>query len=95
MAKREPLTVVGFMTYEDGRVVPWDDLPYEERLRINKTWIDRLEHTMGDYYRQHPDELRRLLDNTPETTEEEWEEYYELFPEKRKDHRAANTVGHT
>jgi len=95
MGKSQPLTVKGFMQYEDGRVVPWDELSFEERLRINKTWINRLEQTMGTYYRQHPDELKALLDNTPETTDEEWERYYKLFPEKRESHRAANTVSFT
>lgn len=95
MARGKPLTVVGFMTYEDGRVVPWETLPYEERLRINKTWIDRLERVMPEYYRNHPDEFGAAYEEAGETTPEQWERYYQLFPEKRESPRATNTKAPT
>ncbi len=79
MARGKPLTVVGFMTYDDGRVVPFESLSNEERTEWNKRVIDRLEAVMPDVYRNYPEALKSI----PEVSKERKEAYYKLFPEKR------------
>jgi len=82
MAKRnEIIPCETFFEYPDGRVVPFNSIPYEERLEINKEWIRRWERLFPEIYRGN----EKALDSIPEATPEEIEQYYALFPEKRKD----------
>lgn len=81
MARGKPITVKAFFTYPDGHSVPWESLSYDERLAINKTWIERLERVMPEVFAKYPE----ALENLPEETEADREEYYRMFPEKRND----------
>ena len=88
MAKREMPTVRGFYCRPDGQAVPWESLSYEERLEINKGWIERLERVMPEQYSKNPEEFKGV----PDATQKEREEYFKLFPQKRNCRKpAANT----
>ena len=67
MAKRQPLTVVGFLIMEDGNTKPIDELSAEERENWDRERTERLKRVMTDYYRQHPDEFALLEDAEPES----------------------------
>lgn len=62
MAKRQPLTVVGFLVMSDGSTKPIEELTAEERERWDRERTERLKRVMTDYYRQHPDEFAKLED---------------------------------
>ena len=86
MARGKPATWAAFFTYSDGHSVPWESLSYEERVAINKTWIERLESAMPAVFAKHPESL-----DLYEETEADVEEYYRFFPEKRNDRKNAVT----
>ena len=90
MARGKPLEVVGFMTYEDGRVVPFESISEQERIEWNKKVIKRLEAVMPGVYQNYPEALASLT----EVSKERKEAYYKLFPEKR-DRRANRTAEST
>ena len=50
MAARKPLTVVGFMQFEDGRTVNIEDLTAEEMECCRNKMLKRLENTLSEYY---------------------------------------------
>ena len=90
MAKRGLPTVKGFFQYPDGKTVPFESLSEEERLRINKVWIERWERTLPEKFAKEP-EMMEWLKNQ-KTTEREYERYFELFPEKRNLRPRAETT---
>ena len=65
MAKRQPLTVVGFLVMPDGSTKPIEDLTAEERERWDRERTERLKRVMTDYYKQHLDEFAKLEDASP------------------------------
>ena len=67
MAKRQPLTVVGFLIMPDGSTKPIEDLTPEERERWDRERTERLKRVMTDYFRQHPDEFATLEDAPPDS----------------------------
>ncbi len=73
MAKRPPLTAVGFLikpecVHKDVReltkddVTPIEELTEEQRERWAEESTARLKRVMTDYYRRHPEELALLPD---------------------------------
>lgn len=60
MAARKPLTVVGFMQFEDGRTVNIEDLTAEEMECCRNKMFKRLENTLSEYYSSHPEEFKLL-----------------------------------
>lgn len=62
MAKRKPLTVVGYLIMPDGTTKQVEDLTPEERARWDKERTERLKRVMTDYFRLHPEELQYLDD---------------------------------
>lgn len=80
MGRKDLIPCEAFFEYPDGRVVPFDSLSYEEKIEINKEWIRRWEKLLPELYRGNLEALKSI----PEATPEEIEEYYKLFPEKRK-----------
>ena len=60
MAKRPPLTVVGYIHLKDGRTIPVEEMTLEERVRVNKSMNERLSRVMSEYYSLHPEEFDRL-----------------------------------
>lgn len=84
MARGKPITATAFFSYPDGHSVPWNSLSYEERVEINKTWIARLESAMPAAFAKFPESI-----DLYEESEEDVENYYNFFPEKRNDRQIA------
>lgn len=60
MAKRPPLTVVGYIHLKDDRIIPVEEMTPEERARVNKSMNERLSRVMSEYYSLHPEEFDKL-----------------------------------
>ena len=66
MAKRQPITVVGFLEMPDGSVKPIEELTPEERARWDKESNERLKRVMTEHYRIPPEGLQFLEDAPPD-----------------------------
>ena len=60
MARKNEITVVGFMILEDGRKVPMEDLTPEQRETWKSRCCERLSQRLSDYFTQHPEEYARF-----------------------------------
>lgn len=60
MARKNEITVVGFLIREDGSTVPMEDLTPEQREAWHARCRERLSQRMSDYYTQHPEEYKRI-----------------------------------
>lgn len=90
MAKKGLPTVTAFFTYPDGETVPFDTISEEEKTKIYRTWSERFERVLPEVLGKDPEMVKWLREY--ETTPEEYETYYKLFPEKRNLRpRAENT----
>ena len=67
MAKRQPLTVIGFLIMPDGSTKRIEDLTPEERARWDKERTERLKRVMTEHYRLHPEGLKYLEDAPPDS----------------------------
>ena len=67
MAKRQPLTVVGFLIMPDGSTKPIEDLTPEERARWDRERTERLKRVMTEHFRLHPEGLQYLEDAPPDS----------------------------
>ena len=88
MAKRDFPTVKGFFMYPDGNTVPFETLPEEEKTRIYRMWAERFERVLPEVLSKNPELMKWFREY--ETTPEEYEEYYRLFPEKRPSKKERN-----
>lgn len=60
MARKNEITVVGFLILEDGSKVPMEDLTPELREAWQARCRERLSQRMSDYYTTHPEEWGRI-----------------------------------
>lgn len=64
--KKKELTARCFMEFEDGRVVPMEELTEEEKEYAFSRMRKRLSRVMSLYYSEHLDEFERLKDISKE-----------------------------
>ena len=60
MARKNEITVVGFLILEDGGTVPMEDLTPEQRETWKEACRRRLSERMSDYFTQHPEEWAKV-----------------------------------
>ena len=61
MAGRKELSVVCYLII-DCQTIPVDELTEEQRRRWKESACRRSAERMSDYYTQHPDEYKKLLE---------------------------------
>ena len=61
MAKRQPITVVGYLHIRDeNRTVRMDELTEIELESCRKNFAKRMGEVLSDYYTTHPEEFIKL-----------------------------------
>lgn len=54
-------TVRCFLTREDGKTVPFENLAEEEKSEVFSKMSERLGENMSRYFNQHPSEYESLM----------------------------------
>ena len=60
MARKNEITVVGFMILDDGSKVPMEDLTPEQREAWKASCCERLSQRLSDNFTNHPEEYARF-----------------------------------
>lgn len=69
MARKNDITVCGYMILEDRSVVRMEDLSAEQLRRFRDASASRLSRAMSAYYAQRPEEFDRLTSSQTKSTQ--------------------------